>query len=78
MIMLKSDVLQDIIQLINEDCSSKYASKTGKSRITDFAREIHIGTEAYVTDIKKYNNSLAQNWSETIKEKNKTLKRKNS
>lgn len=66
MIYLKDDVLYKIIDKIADTCSRK-EKKSGMQRITDFSTTLKYGDKEYTTDLKKYNNKLAENWS---KEKN--------
>lgn len=66
MIYLKDDVLYKIIDKIADTCSRK-EKKNGMQRITDFSTTLKYGDKEYTTDLKKYNNKLAENWS---KEKN--------
>lgn len=68
MMYYKTDVLKKITDLITDACTSRNGAH---QRITDYTTKFKIGDKTYTTDIKKYNNQLADSWSKAFKKSSK-------
>lgn len=69
MMYYKTDVLKKITDLITETCTSRGNGQHQK--ISDYTTKFDIGGKTYTTDIKKYNNQLAESWSKAFKKTSK-------
>lgn len=64
----KPDVLKKITDLITDNCMSRNGEH---QRISDYTTKFDYCGKSYTTDIRKYNNQLAESWSKAFKKTGK-------